>query len=113
MGKPIGNGHPMAAVVTTPEIARLFNNGMEYFNTFGGNPVSCAVGLAVLEIIERDDLSATMRWRSAIICWCGSAPCRPRYDVIGDVRGRVCSSASNWSGPQDQGAGDRTCPPRQ
>ena len=40
MGKPIGNGHPMGAVVTTPEIAASFANGMEYFNTFGGNPVS-------------------------------------------------------------------------
>jgi 4-aminobutyrate aminotransferase-like enzyme len=46
MGKPIGNGHPMAAVVTRPEIAAAFANGMEYFNTFGGNPVSCAIGLA-------------------------------------------------------------------
>ena len=43
MGKPIGNGHPLAAVVTTPEIAASFDNGMEYFSTFGGNPVSCAV----------------------------------------------------------------------
>jgi hypothetical protein len=54
MGKPIGNGHPLAAVVTTREIAASFDNGMEYFNTFGGNPVSCAVGLAVLdEIADR------------------------------------------------------------
>ena len=56
MGKPIGNGHPLAAVVTTPEIAQAFDNGMEYFNTFGGNPVSCAVGLAVLDVIEEEDL---------------------------------------------------------
>ena len=40
LGKPIGNGHPLGAVVTTPEIARSFATGMEYFNTFGGNPVS-------------------------------------------------------------------------
>ena len=44
LGKPIGNGHPLGAVVTTPEIAASFDTGMEYFNTFGGNPVSCAVG---------------------------------------------------------------------
>jgi 4-aminobutyrate aminotransferase-like enzyme len=56
MGKPIGNGHPMAAVVTTRPIADAFNNGMEYFNTFGGNPVSCAVGLAVLDVIEKEGL---------------------------------------------------------
>lgn len=52
LGKPIGNGHPMAAVVTTREVADAFANGMEYFNTFGGNPVSATVGLAVLDVIE-------------------------------------------------------------
>ena len=56
MGKPMGNGHPIAAVITTREIADAFDNGMEYFNTFGGNPVSCAVGLAVLDVIERENL---------------------------------------------------------
>ena len=56
MGKPMGNGHPMGAVVTTPAIAQAFNNGMEYFNTFGGNPVSCAIGIAVLDIIEDTNL---------------------------------------------------------
>ncbi len=86
MGKPIGNGHPMAALVTTEEIADAFANGMEYFNTFGGNPVSCAVGLKVLEIIERDRLrqNATKigdyllgRMRKLM----------NQYEVIGDVRG--------------------------
>ncbi len=86
MGKPIGNGHPMAALVTTEEIAESFANGMEYFNTFGGNPVSCAVGLKVLEIIARDrllknasaigaDLLARMRGLM------------DKHAVIGDVRG--------------------------
>lgn len=56
VGKPIGNGHPLAAVITTREIADAFANGMEYFNTFGGNPVSCAVGLAVLDVIEQENL---------------------------------------------------------
>ena len=56
MGKPFGNGHPLAAVVTTREIAEAFDNGMEYFNTFGGNPVSCAAGLAVLDVIENEKL---------------------------------------------------------
>ena len=56
MGKPIGNGHPMGAVVTTREIAESFHTGMEYFNTYGGNPVSCAVGLAVLDVIVREGL---------------------------------------------------------
>ena len=58
VGKPAGNGHPLAAVVTTQEIARKFANGMEYFNTFGGNPVSCAIGLAVLDVIEEEKLQA-------------------------------------------------------
>ena len=56
VGKPIGNGHPLGAVITTPDIAASFNNGMEYFNTFGGNPVACAVGLAVLDVIEEEGL---------------------------------------------------------
>ncbi len=56
MGKPIGNGHPLGAVVTTPAIAQAFTNGMEFFSTFGGNPVSCAVGLAVLNVVEDEGL---------------------------------------------------------
>ena len=56
LGKSMGNGHPVAAVVTTQEIANKFNNGMEYFNSFGGNPVSCAIGNTVLNIIEDEDL---------------------------------------------------------
>src|SRR6185295_17893612 len=58
MGKPIGNGHPLGAVVTTPQVARSFANGMEYFNTFGGNPVSAAVGNAVLDVIRDERLQA-------------------------------------------------------
>ena len=61
MGKPMGNGHPLAAVVTTKKIAKAFANGMEYFNTFGGNPVSCAVGLAVLDEIESRELQANAK----------------------------------------------------
>jgi ethanolamine-phosphate phospho-lyase len=56
MGKPFGNGFPLAAVVTTEEISRSFENGVEYFNTFGGNPVSLAAGIAVLDIIEKEKL---------------------------------------------------------
>jgi 4-aminobutyrate aminotransferase-like enzyme len=58
IGKPAGNGHPLAAVVTTNAIATAFNNGLEYFNTFGGGPVSAAVGNAVLDEIERLELQA-------------------------------------------------------
>jgi 4-aminobutyrate aminotransferase-like enzyme len=56
MGKPMGNGHPLAAVVTRPEIAEALAKETGYFNTFGGNPVSCAAGLAVLEVIEKEGL---------------------------------------------------------
>jgi len=56
MGKPMGNGHPLAAVVTRPEIAEVLANEAGYFNTFGGNPVSCAAGLAVLDVIEKEGL---------------------------------------------------------
>jgi len=58
IAKPLGNGFPLAAVVCTAEIAENFANGMEYFNTFGGNAAACAAGLAVLEIIKRDGLQA-------------------------------------------------------
>ncbi|TFH36319.1 MAG: aminotransferase class III-fold pyridoxal phosphate-dependent enzyme, partial [Bacteroidia bacterium] len=56
LGKPIGNGHPLAAVITTSSIAASFDNGMEFFSTFGGNSVSSAVGKKVLEITLRDNL---------------------------------------------------------
>ena len=56
LGKSMGNGHPVSAVITTKEISEEFNNGMEYFNSFGGNPVSCAIGHKVLNIIEDEGL---------------------------------------------------------
>ena len=56
MGKPIGNGHPLAAVACTEAVALAFANGMEYFNTFGGNPVSSAIGLAVLKVMKEERL---------------------------------------------------------
>jgi len=87
MGKPIGNGHPLAAVVTTPEIAASFANGMEYFNTFGGNPVSCAAGLAVLDVLENEGLQA-----HALACGRrlrdGLEDLAERHPLIGDVRGQ-------------------------
>ncbi len=87
MGKPIGNGHPMSAVVTTREIANSFNNGMEYFNTFGGNPVSCAAGLAVLDVIERNDLRRNaLNIGNYLID--GFRSMQKRFDIIGDVRGQ-------------------------
>jgi ethanolamine-phosphate phospho-lyase len=56
LGKPMGNGHPMGAVVTTQAIADAFSEGVEFFSSFGGNPVSCAIGLAVLDVLEEEGL---------------------------------------------------------
>jgi 4-aminobutyrate aminotransferase-like enzyme/Ser/Thr protein kinase RdoA (MazF antagonist) len=86
MGKPIGNGHPLAAVVTTPEIADAFNNGMEYFNTYGGNPVSCAIGLAVLDVIEDEQLQARA-FHVGNHLLDGLRALQQKYPLIGDVRG--------------------------
>ncbi|MCB9420915.1 MAG: aminotransferase class III-fold pyridoxal phosphate-dependent enzyme [Ardenticatenaceae bacterium] len=86
MGKPIGNGHPLAAVVTTAEIAQAFHNGMEYFNTFGGNPVSCAVGLAVLDVIEDEHLQQNAL-RVGEHLKAGLTGLMARHPIIGDVRG--------------------------
>ncbi len=86
MGKPIGNGHPLAAVVTTPEIAAAFNNGMEYFNTFGGNPVSCAVGLAVLDVIAKENLQENaLRVGKHLLSKLKQLT--EKHPIIGDVRG--------------------------
>ncbi len=86
LGKPIGNGHPLAAVVTTEAIARAFANGMEYFNTFGGNPVSCAVGMAVLDVIDSEQLMARAdRVGAQLIS--GLREVQQRRALIGEVRG--------------------------
>jgi 4-aminobutyrate aminotransferase-like enzyme len=87
MGKPIGNGHPMGAVVTTPEIAVSFANGMEYFNTFGGNPVSCAVGLAVLDVISGEGLQENARVTGEYLL-AGLRGLARHNPLIGDVRGQ-------------------------
>jgi 4-aminobutyrate aminotransferase-like enzyme/Ser/Thr protein kinase RdoA (MazF antagonist) len=86
LGKPIGNGFPLATVVTTPEIADSFNNGMEFFSTFGGNPVACAAGLAVLDVLEEENLQErALRVGAHLIE--GLRALQTRHRVIGDVRG--------------------------
>ena len=87
LGKPIGNGHPLAAVVTTPEIAASFANGMEYFNTYGGNPVSCAIGLEVLGIIDDEGLQPNAA-RVGAHLESRLRDLATRHPLIGDVRGR-------------------------
>lgn len=86
MGKPIGNGHPLGAVVTTPDIARSFANGMEFFSTFGGNPVSCAIGLAVLDVIRDEGLQARAQTVGERFL-SGLQGLAARHALIGDVRG--------------------------
>ncbi len=86
LGKPIGNGHPIGAVVTTPEIAASFDTGMEFFSTFGGNTVSCAIGLAVLDVVLEENLQAhALRVGDRLLA--GLRPLVDRHPIIGDVRG--------------------------
>ena len=86
LGKPIGNGHPLAAVVTTPEIAAAFDNGMEFFSTFGGNPVSCAAGLAVLDVLEEENLQDNAR-RLGDRLLADLAALTRKHEIAGDARG--------------------------
>ena len=86
LGKPIGNGHPLAAVITTQEIADAFVTGMEYFNTFGGNPVSCAIGTAVLDVIKEENLRENAlevgRYFKGKL-----QALQQEFEILGDVRG--------------------------
>lgn len=86
MGKPMGNGHPLAAVVTTPAIAASFDNGMEFFATFGGSPVSCAAGMAVLDVIEEEKLQGHALELGQFLMD-GLRSLQHQHAVIGDVRG--------------------------
>ena len=86
LGKPIGNGHPIGAVVTTPAIAASFDNGMEFFSTFGGSTVSCAVGLAVLDVVEEEQLQAHAA-RVGTHLLERLRPLVDRPSLAGDVRG--------------------------
>jgi len=86
IGKPMGNGHPLAAVVTTKEIAERFNTGMEYFSSFGGNPVSCEIGKAVLEVIEKENLQEHAR-QTGNYFKTQLNNLKEKYPVIHDVRG--------------------------
>jgi len=86
LGKPIGNGFPLAAVITRPEIAKAFDNGMEYFNTFGGNPVSCAVGMEVLRVIQEEGLMENARLTGRYLKR-ELEKLKQKYPLIGDVRG--------------------------
>lgn len=85
-GKPMGNAFPVAAVVTTRDIAASFANGMEFFSTFGGNPVACAAGLAVLDVLrdenlQQNALTVGTQWIRDL------KELKAKNPLIGDVRG--------------------------
>jgi 4-aminobutyrate aminotransferase-like enzyme len=86
LGKPIGNGFPLAAVITTPQVAASFDNGMEFFSTFGANPVACAAGLAVLDVLDEEHLQErALRVGAQLIA--GLRGLQDRHALVGDVRG--------------------------
>ena len=86
LGKPIGNGHPLAAVIVSNEIAEAFNNGLEYFNTYGGNPVSMQTGLTVLEIIQEEELQVHAK-KVGDFLMAEFKKLMHKYPIISDVRG--------------------------
>jgi 4-aminobutyrate aminotransferase-like enzyme len=86
MGKPMGNGHPLAGVVTRPDLIEAFESRNMYFNTFGGNPVSAAVGMAVLDVLEREQLLANARTVGAYMVE-SLRKLQDRHAIMGDVRG--------------------------
>ncbi|HKO77546.1 MAG TPA: aminotransferase class III-fold pyridoxal phosphate-dependent enzyme [Flavobacterium sp.] len=86
LGKPIGNGHPLAAVIVTNEIADAFNNGLEYFNTFGGNPVSMTAGLAVLDVIQEEEMQEHAKEVGNHLMD-GLRELMQKHPIISDVRG--------------------------
>jgi len=86
LGKPIGNGHPIGAVITTRAIAESFANGMEFFSTFGGNNVSCAIGLKVLEVVQEENLQ-THALQVGERLLKGLRELQQQHDLIRDVRG--------------------------
>lgn len=86
LGKPIGNGHPIGAVITTRAIAGSFDNGMEFFSTFGGNNVSCAIGLAVLEVVQEEKLQRHALEVGEHLLE-GLRSLQRRHRMISDVRG--------------------------
>lgn len=87
MGKPFGNGMPLAAVVTTRKLADAFNNGIEYFNTFGGNPVCCAAGLAMLEVLQKENLQSNANEVGAYFAK-SLVELSKKQPLIGEIRGQ-------------------------
>ena len=87
IGKPLGNGHPIAAVACTKEVAEKFANGMEFFNTFGGNPVSCAIATEVLREVKREKLQENAL-KVGTFLKSELEKLSNKFPIIGDVRGQ-------------------------
>ena len=85
LGKPMGNGHPLAGVVARTDLVDEFGEWGLYFNTFAGNPVSCAVGMAVLDVLEEEQLLDNAVQVGHLVAD-GLRELQGRYDIIGDVR---------------------------
>ncbi|EDW40045.1 GL18115 [Drosophila persimilis] len=86
MAKGIGNGFPLAAVVTTPEIAASLGQAL-HFNTYGGNPMASAVGIAVLDVIEEEQLQRNSLEVGTYFLKC-LEELQQRFEIVGDVRGK-------------------------
>ena len=86
-GKPMGAGHPLSLMATTRPIIEDYSRQYHYFNTFGGNPVSAAVGKAVIEVIEAEGLLQNARDTGAYL-EAGLRELATRHETIGDVQGR-------------------------
>ena len=87
LGKPMGAGHPISGVVARGDLIDNFRRSEMYFNTYGGNPVSCAVGLAVLEVIEQEDLVGNAATVGEYVLR-GFENLMSKHEIIGDIRGR-------------------------
>ena len=99
IGKPLGNGHPLAAVVCTPAVANAFANGMEYFNTFGGNPVSCAIGTEVLRVVKEEKLQENALKTGAYLIK-QLKELQKHFPIIGEVRGQGLFLGFELNGPE-------------
>ena len=86
LGKPMANGHPTGAVVTRPEILEIFQRKIEFFSTFGGNPVSAAAALATLNVLQEEDLQGNAQ-RTGTALRAGIASLQGRFPLLADVRG--------------------------
>ncbi|UWQ83385.1 aminotransferase class III-fold pyridoxal phosphate-dependent enzyme [Leisingera caerulea] len=86
MGKPIGNGHPLGVLATTKEIAASFDNGIEFFSTFGGSTLSCRIGKEVLDIVDDEQLQENARVVGAQL-FDGLKALEEKHACVGDVRG--------------------------